>query len=169
MVPCSGKRKGGGASGDGKRRKIGKTLVKAFHKNARGLTRPIIIAALANAHKGPTKTGFTELGITAATTRDDLISYLHSTELAKDHDKFTSKVNSELPQHMLAEETQTQEIAGRLRELTRDKTVRVTAEWCESGWQLQKALHCVETAVESARYTAIPRTKLPPLQTRPPS
>ena len=130
-----------------------KTLVKAFHRNAKGLSRPIIIAALANAHKGPTKKGFVELGITAATPKEVLIGYLHSTELAKNHDTFKSKVNSELPQHMLAEQTQTEEIADRLRELTQDKTVRVTAEWNESGWQLQKALHCVDKAVESARYT----------------
>ena len=58
-----------------------KRVHTAFHTTTTGLSRPVIIAALAKAHKGPNKQGFLDLGITAATSRKRLLALLHSTEL----------------------------------------------------------------------------------------
>ena len=68
----------------------------------KGLTRPIIIAALAKAHKGPSKPGIQELGITAATTREQLLQYLHGTTFACAAPQGT--IRGELSCHMLTTE-----------------------------------------------------------------
>ena len=115
-----------------------------------GLTRPIIIAALAKAHKGPSKKEFTELGITAATTREQLLRHLHATAFACAAPG--GIVTGTLPRYMLTTEAQEEPVANRMRDATGgDKGVSVRAIWTAAGgWKLQKQLDCVEELREQA-------------------
>ena len=142
------KRKRGATTGAGDKRADTKAqrVHVAFRKRAKGLSRPVIIAALARAHKGPNKRGFVQLKITAATSREQLLGFLHSTRLALGA---PPTLSPGIPVYMLTREAQTQCVADRLQSWSRGKeTVKVRAEWTGSEWKLKKALSRVEETLQ---------------------